>query len=118
MKDGPRNYAVKKNGCGYWQTTPRMRALGFEGQPCGRDGARARSRAEQYNREWDRERQRARKGARTFTLDMAAFARDYASKLEPNSEPSDFFPAPAPRQPRQSAPTVPVILSGVDVGLV
>lgn len=121
MKGGPRNCTVK-NGRLYWQTTKAMRALGFESQPCGRDGVRARARAGRYNREWDRERERARKAGRNmraFTgLDVAAFVRDYGSNLEQSLERnSDFLPTMTPRQPRQSAPFIRpgAIMAGADV---
>ena len=33
-----RNYQVRRNGRGFWEPTPRMRALGFRSVPCGPDG--------------------------------------------------------------------------------
>lgn len=32
------NYQVRRNGCGFWEPTPRMRVLGFRSVPCGPDG--------------------------------------------------------------------------------
>jgi hypothetical protein len=47
-----RHYAVK-NGKGFWQPTPKMKAVGFGPVPCGPDGPGAWALAEQWNRRWD-----------------------------------------------------------------
>lgn len=47
-----RHYLVK-NGRGYWQPTPTMRAAGFAARTLGPDGPDAWAQAERLNREWD-----------------------------------------------------------------
>jgi hypothetical protein len=48
-----RHYVVKRGRIGFWQPTPKMRALGFASVPCGRDGPDAWVTAEEWNRRWD-----------------------------------------------------------------
>lgn len=48
-----RYYTVRRNGRGYWQPTPGMRALGFKPVACGPDGPAAWAIAEELNRAWD-----------------------------------------------------------------
>jgi hypothetical protein len=50
-----RHYAVKRRK-GFWQPTPKMKALGFGSVPCGPDGPNAWARAEEWNRRWDQTR--------------------------------------------------------------
>ncbi|MGD0421293.1 MAG: hypothetical protein ABSA68_17230 [Xanthobacteraceae bacterium] len=45
-------YTVRRNGRGYWEPRPHMRALGFYSVPCGLDGPDAWSIAEEWNRRW------------------------------------------------------------------
>jgi hypothetical protein len=45
-------YTVRRNGRGYWEPRPHMRALGFCSVPCGPDGPNAWSIAEKWNRRW------------------------------------------------------------------
>jgi hypothetical protein len=46
-------YYVVKNGNGFWEPTPKMKALGFGPVPCGHDGPGAWALAEEWNRRWD-----------------------------------------------------------------
>ncbi|MBV8798705.1 MAG: hypothetical protein JO208_02680, partial [Alphaproteobacteria bacterium] len=47
-------YYTVKNGRGYWQATPEMKAAGFPASvPCGKDGPRAREIAGLWNSQWD-----------------------------------------------------------------
>jgi hypothetical protein len=48
-----RHYSVKRNGRGFWEPTPKMKALGFGSVPCGPDGPGAWALAEEWNRRWD-----------------------------------------------------------------
>jgi hypothetical protein len=50
-----RHYDVKR-GRGFWQPTPKMRAVGFGPVPCGPDGPGAWALAEEWNRRWDQTR--------------------------------------------------------------
>jgi hypothetical protein len=50
-----RHYVVKR-GKGFWQPTPKMRAVGFGPVRCGPDGPGAWALAEEWNRRWDRTR--------------------------------------------------------------
>jgi hypothetical protein len=50
-----RHYVVKR-GKGFWQPTPKMRAIGFGPVPCGPDGPGAWALAEEWNRRWDQTR--------------------------------------------------------------
>jgi hypothetical protein len=45
-------YSVRRNGRGYWEPRPHMRALGFYSVPCGPDGPDAWAIAEEWNRRW------------------------------------------------------------------
>jgi hypothetical protein len=45
-------YSVRRNGRGFWEPRPHMRALGFYGVPCGQDGPDAWAIAEEWNRRW------------------------------------------------------------------
>jgi hypothetical protein len=45
-------YTVRRNGRGFWEPRPRMRALGFYCVPCGKDGPDAWAMAEQWNARW------------------------------------------------------------------
>jgi hypothetical protein len=36
-------YTVRRNGRGFWEPKPLMRALGFSSVPCGMDGPDARA---------------------------------------------------------------------------
>jgi integrase len=45
-------YSVRRNGRGYWEPRPHMRALGFYSVPCGQDGPDAWAIAEQWNNRW------------------------------------------------------------------
>jgi hypothetical protein len=51
-----RHYRVKRNGRGFWEPTPKMKALGFGNVPCGPDGPGAWAIAEGWNRRWDQTR--------------------------------------------------------------
>jgi hypothetical protein len=48
-----RHYVLKRNGRGFWQPTPTMRAHGFRSIPCGPDGPDAWAIAEIWNSRWD-----------------------------------------------------------------
>ena len=50
-----RHYVVKR-GKGFWQPTPKMKAVGFGPVPCGPDGPGAWALAEEWNRRWDQTR--------------------------------------------------------------
>lgn len=50
-------YVVKRNGRGFWQPTPAMRAQGFASVPCGPDGPSAWSTAQAAYERWLRHRQ-------------------------------------------------------------
>jgi hypothetical protein len=43
-------YSVRRNGRGFWEPRPHMRALGFYCVPCGQDGPDAWAIAEEWNR--------------------------------------------------------------------
>jgi len=45
-------YTVRRNGRGFWEPKPHMRALGFYSVPCGKDGPDAWAIAEQWNARW------------------------------------------------------------------
>jgi hypothetical protein len=45
-------YSVRRNGRGYWEPRPHMRAFGFYSVPCGHDGPYAWAIAEEWNRRW------------------------------------------------------------------
>jgi hypothetical protein len=45
-------YTVRRNGRGFWEPRPHMRALGFYSVPCGQDGPDAWAVAEEWNRRW------------------------------------------------------------------
>jgi integrase len=45
-------YTVRRNGRGFWEPRPHMRALGFYCVPCGPDGPDAWAIAEEWNRRW------------------------------------------------------------------
>jgi hypothetical protein len=45
-------YTVRRNGRGFWEPKPHMRALGFTSVPCGLDGPDAWAIAEEWNRRW------------------------------------------------------------------
>ena len=45
-------YSVRRNGRGFWEPRPHMRALGFYNMPCGADGPDAWAIAEAWNRRW------------------------------------------------------------------
>jgi hypothetical protein len=45
-------YSVRRNGRGFWEPRPHMRALGFYCVPCGEDGPDAWAIAEEWNRRW------------------------------------------------------------------
>jgi hypothetical protein len=45
-------YTVRRNGRGFWEPKPHMRALGFYNVPCGEDGPDAWAIAEQWNERW------------------------------------------------------------------
>jgi hypothetical protein len=45
-------YTVRRNGRGFWEPKPHMRALGFFNVPCGPDGPDAWAIAEEWNRRW------------------------------------------------------------------
>jgi hypothetical protein len=45
-------YTLRRNGRGFWEPRPHMRALGFYSVPCGRDGPDAWAIAEEWNRRW------------------------------------------------------------------
>jgi hypothetical protein len=45
-------YTVRRNGRGFWEPKPHMRALGFYCVPCGKDGPDAWAIAEQWNARW------------------------------------------------------------------
>jgi hypothetical protein len=47
-----RYYSVRRNGRGFWEPRPSMRALGFRSVPCGRDGPDAWAVAEEWNHRW------------------------------------------------------------------
>jgi hypothetical protein len=47
-----RHYVIKR-GKGFWQPTPKMKALGFAPVPCGVDGPESWAIAEQWNARWD-----------------------------------------------------------------
>jgi hypothetical protein len=47
-----RHYVIKR-GKGFWQPTPKMKALGFMSVPCGVDGPDAWKVAELWNNRWD-----------------------------------------------------------------
>jgi hypothetical protein len=47
------NYQVRRNGRGFWEATPRMRALGFQAIPCGLDGPDAWAIARQCQARWE-----------------------------------------------------------------
>jgi hypothetical protein len=46
------HYSVRRNGRGFWEPHPHIRALGFSSRPCGRDGPDAWAIAEEWNRRW------------------------------------------------------------------
>lgn len=48
-----RHYSVRRNGRGFWEPTPKMKAVGFGSVPCGPDGPGAWAIAEQWNNRWD-----------------------------------------------------------------
>jgi hypothetical protein len=50
-----RHYVIKR-GKGFWQPTPKMKALGFYAVPCGDDGPDAWAAAELWNERWDKTR--------------------------------------------------------------
>jgi hypothetical protein len=50
------NYQVRRNGRGFWEPTSKMRALGFQSIPCGRDGPEAWATAREWNERWQRVR--------------------------------------------------------------
>jgi hypothetical protein len=45
-------YSVRRNGRGFWEPRPHMRALGFANVHCGPDGPDAWAIAEEWNRRW------------------------------------------------------------------
>ena len=45
-------YTVRRNGRGFWEPRPQMRAAGFYSVPCGPDGPDAWAIAEEWNRRW------------------------------------------------------------------
>ena len=45
-------YTVRRNGRGFWEPRPHMRALGFHSVACGPDGPEAWAVAEEWNRRW------------------------------------------------------------------
>jgi hypothetical protein len=45
-------YSVRRNGRGFWEPRPHMRAAGFSSVPCGPDGPSAWAVAEEWNRRW------------------------------------------------------------------
>jgi hypothetical protein len=45
-------YSVRRNGRAFWEPRPHMRALGFYSVPCGQDGPKAWTIAEEWNRRW------------------------------------------------------------------
>jgi hypothetical protein len=45
-------YSVRRNGRGFWEPRPHMRALGFYCVPCGQDGPDAWAIAEEWSRRW------------------------------------------------------------------
>jgi len=45
-------YTARRNGRGFWEPRPHMRALGFCSVPCGPDGPDAWAIAEEWNRRW------------------------------------------------------------------
>jgi hypothetical protein len=45
-------YSVRRNGRGFWEPRPHMRAAGFSSVPCGPDGSSAWAIAEEWNRRW------------------------------------------------------------------
>jgi integrase-like protein len=45
-------YTVRRNGRGFWEPRPQMRALGFYCVPCGKDGPDAWAIAQQWNDRW------------------------------------------------------------------
>jgi hypothetical protein len=51
-KAGLPYYTVRRNGRGFWEPKPHMRALGFYSVPCGKDGPDAWAIAEQWNGRW------------------------------------------------------------------
>jgi hypothetical protein len=53
-------YRVKRNGRGFWEPTPKMKALGFGSVPCGPDGPDAWARAEVWNNRWEGSRKAPR----------------------------------------------------------
>jgi hypothetical protein len=45
-------YSLRRNGRGFWEPRPHMRALGFRSVPCGPDGPEAWAIAEEWYRRW------------------------------------------------------------------
>jgi len=108
----PRYYVVKR-GRGFWQPTPRMRALGFRAVACGLDGPEAWALAEMANRHWDAVRSRVAQMPqpknRVYDA-LYAFSAGLAAKLECELE----FKAPQYLGPAPRMRGVP-ILAGADV---
>jgi hypothetical protein len=50
-------YTVRRNGRGFWEPRPHMRALGFYSVPCGQDGPNAWAIAQEWNARWQATRQ-------------------------------------------------------------
>jgi len=54
MTDVKVRHYVLKHGRGFWQPTPKMKAVGFAPVPCGTDGPAAWAIAEKWNQRWDK----------------------------------------------------------------
>jgi hypothetical protein len=52
IKDKIPYYTVRRNGRGFWEPKPEMRAAGFVSTPCGIDGPGARTHAKELNERW------------------------------------------------------------------
>jgi hypothetical protein len=66
------HYTVRRNGRGFWEPRPHMRALGFFSASCRPDGPDAWAVAEKCNQRW-------RAGRRSETPSPAVAATDHLS---------------------------------------
>jgi hypothetical protein len=70
-------YYIVMKGRGYWNPTPKMKALGFSIVRCGSNGAEAWKIASEWNERW----QKVRRGDAPALVDTSKLSRDQAEAV-------------------------------------
>jgi hypothetical protein len=84
-------YSVRRNGRGFWEPRPHMRALGFASVSCGPDGLEAWAIAQEWNRRWQATRNGVAPSPAMVTADNLSPERSEEMTVYPRRSIGEAF---------------------------